>query len=416
MHLQISWRVKARPLPEIAESKVMQTWYFSEQSYYPAWDQAKGDVRITVPSDAVDPTVAHQLLQRYIDEWVVADELGFDIMVNEHHATYTCMAVSCMLTLSILANRTKKARLLALGVPLLNRMDPFRIAEEIAYVDMMSGGRLEVGLIKGTPFEMFVSNANPAHCMNRYWEAHDLIDKALTHQGGPFSWEGDNFHYRYVNVIPRSYQQPRPPMWLTTLSASTAAEAARRDMVLAITASAPAARGAYPIYREEYQKKFNKPAGLDKLAFLGYVGIGKDRETGLARGRKVLKFVEATERTSPNFIVPPGIVPPAGAAKMLRSGAVASHRTRVLPDGTPMSNKPVPEEYIQNSVMFAGSPDDVFNQIKAFYDSVGGFGHFLMQMGGTLEPDEAVDSLELFAKEVQPRLRELTKGKFKTAV
>jgi alkanesulfonate monooxygenase SsuD/methylene tetrahydromethanopterin reductase-like flavin-dependent oxidoreductase (luciferase family) len=392
----------------------MQTWYFSEQSYYPAWEQVQGDVRITTSSDVVDPAVAHELLQRYIDEWIVADELGFDIMVNEHHATHTCMSVSCMLTLAVLANRTKKARLLALGVPLLNRFDPFRIAEEIAYVDMMSGGRLEVGLVKGTPFELYVSNANPAHCMDRYWEAHDLIEKALTHQSGPFSWEGQNFHYRYVNVIPRCYQQPRPPMWLTTLSASTAGEAAKRDMVLAITASAPTARGAYPIYRDVYRKNFGKPAGLDKLAFLGYVGIGKDRETGLARGRRVLKFVEATERTSPNFIMPPGIMPPAGTAAMLRAGEVRSHRTRVLPDGTPMSRKPVVEEYIKNSVMFCGSPDDVFNQLKEFYDSVGGFGHFLMQMGGTLTSDETNDSLELFAREVQPRLRELTDGKFST--
>ncbi|HEY3657378.1 MAG TPA: LLM class flavin-dependent oxidoreductase [Steroidobacteraceae bacterium] len=392
----------------------MQTWYFSEQSYHPAWDQIRGDIRITTASDVVDPEVAHKLLKRYMDEWVVADELGFDIMVNEHHATHTCMSVSCMLTLSVLANRTKRARLLALGVPLLNRFDPFRIAEEIAYVDMMSGGRLEVGLVKGTPFELYVSNANPSHSMGRYWEAHDLIEKALTHQSGPFSWEGENFHYRYVNVIPRCYQQPRPPMWLTTLSASTAAEAARRNMVLAITASAPTARGAYPLYRDEYLKVFKKPAGLDKLAFLGYVGIAKDRETGLARGQKVLKFVEATERTSPSFIMPPGIMPPSGAAKMLRAGEVRSHRTRVLPDGTPMSSTPLVGEYIKNSVMFSGAPDDVFNQLKEFYDSVGGFGHFLMQMGGTLTSEETVDSLELFARDVAPRLRELTNGKFAT--
>jgi len=392
----------------------MQTWYFSEQSYYPAWEQVQGDLRITTSSEFIDRGVAHELLQRYIDEWIVADELGFDIMVNEHHATYSCMSVSCMLTLAVLANRTKKARLLALGVPLLNRFDPFRIAEEIAYVDILSGGRLEVGLVKGTPFELYVSNANPSHCMDRYWEAHDLIDKALTHQSGPFSWEGENFHYRYVNVIPRCYQQPRPPMWLTTLSASTAGEAAKRDMVLAITASAPAARGAYPIYRDVYLKSFGKPAGLDKLAFLGYVGIGKDRETGLARGRRVLKFVEATERTSPNFIMPAGSMPLAGTAAMLRTGEVRSHRMRKLPDGTLMSRKPVVEEYVQDSVMFCGSPADVFNQLKEFYDSVGGFGHFLMQMGGTLTSEETNDSLELFAREVQPRLRELTDGKFTT--
>jgi alkanesulfonate monooxygenase SsuD/methylene tetrahydromethanopterin reductase-like flavin-dependent oxidoreductase (luciferase family) len=384
----------------------MQTWYFSEQSYHPAWSQVTGDVRITAASDAVDPEIAHRLLLRYIDEWVAADELGLNIMVNEHHATYTCMSVSCMLTLGILANRTRKARLLALGVPLLNRLDPFRIAEEIAYVDLMSGGRLEVGLIKGTPFELFISNANPSGAMGRYWEAHDLIQRALSHQSGPFSWEGENFNYRYVNVIPRCYQQPHPPMWLTTLSSNTAGEAGRRGMVVAITASAPAARKAYPVYREEYLKTFGKPAPLDRFAFLGYVGIAKDTQTGLERGQKVLSFVEATERTNVGFINPAGIVSAADNARILRAGKTTSHRTRVLPDGTPMSPRPVASEYVQNSVMCAGSPDDIVRQLKSFYDSCGGFGHFLMQMGGTLTAEETLDSLELFAREVQPRLQE----------
>lgn len=388
----------------------MQTWYFSEQSYHPAWNQRQGDVRITSASDAIDPETAHRLLTRYIDEWVAADELGLNIMVNEHHATYTCMSVSCMLTLGILANRTKNARLLALGVPLLNRFDPFRMAEEIAYVDCMSGGRLEVGLIKGTPFELYLSNANPADAMRRYWEAHDLVEKALSHHSGPFSWEGEYFDYRYVNVIPRCYQQPHPPMWLTTLSSNTAREAGRRGLVLAITASAPAARMAYPIYREEYLKTFGRPAELDRFAFLGYVGIGKDRETGLARGQKVLKFVEATERTDQSFINPPGILSDTDNARILRAGKTTSHRTKILPDGRPMSDRPVAEEYVQNSVMFAGSPDDIVQQLRTFYDSCGGFGHFLMQMGGELTAQETIDSLELFAREVQPRLQEFTAG------
>jgi alkanesulfonate monooxygenase SsuD/methylene tetrahydromethanopterin reductase-like flavin-dependent oxidoreductase (luciferase family) len=387
----------------------MQTWYFSEQSYHPAWAQVEGDVRITAASDAVDPETAHQLLHRYIDEWIAADELGLNIMVNEHHATYTCMSVSCMLTLGILANRTRHARLLALGVPLLNRLDPFRIAEEIAYVDVMSGGRLEVGLIKGSPFELYVSNANPATSGARYWEAHDLIQRALSHQSGPFSWEGQYFDYRYVNVIPRCYQQPHPPMWLTTLSSATAAEAGRRGLVVAITASAPAARKAYPIYRVEYQKAFDQPAPLDRFAFLGYFGVGKDTETGFERGQKVLSFVEASERSQSVFYNPPGILSPADDAGILRAGKTTSHRAnRVLPDGRPMSMKPVASEYVLNNVMFAGSPDDIVDQITSLYDSCGGFGHLLVQMGGSLTAEETMDSLEILARDVQPRLLELT--------
>ncbi|MBM3347402.1 MAG: LLM class flavin-dependent oxidoreductase [Betaproteobacteria bacterium] len=98
-------------------------------------------------------------MTQYLGECRLRDELGINIMVNGHHAAYTCMNVSCTLTLGTPAAAAKNARRLALGVPLLNRMGPLRVAEEIASVDLLSRGRLEVGLIKGSTFEPCVSNA-----------------------------------------------------------------------------------------------------------------------------------------------------------------------------------------------------------------------------------------------------------------
>jgi alkanesulfonate monooxygenase SsuD/methylene tetrahydromethanopterin reductase-like flavin-dependent oxidoreductase (luciferase family) len=384
----------------------MKSWYFSEQSYYPAW-QAAVSVKITSPSSAVDPEIAHRLLNDYIAECRLADDLGLNIMVNEHHATYTCMSVSCLLTLGVLAAQTKRARLLALGVPILNRLDPFRIAEEAAYVDVLSRGRLELGLIKGTPFEMYISNANPVTAGSRYWEAHDMVTAALTHQDGPFSWQSEHFHYRNVNVIPRCYQQPTPPMWLTTLSTRTAIEAARRGLVLAITGVARVARDSFPLYREEYLKVYGRPAGLDRLAYLGYVAVAKDERTARERARKVLRFPETSERIEQNLINPPGSLPHRDNARFIRDRKTVTHRERTLPDGTPLSNPPSVDDQIANQVLFAGTPDQVYEQIKSFYDSVGGFGNLLVQKGGTMSHDEICDSLSLYANEVQPRLDRL---------
>lgn len=387
----------------------MKSWFFSEQSYHPAWENP-GTTKISTPSSAVDPEVAHRLLKEYIDQCKLADELGLNIMVNEHHASTTCMSVSCMLTLGILANATSRARLLALGLPILNRLDPIRIAEEIAYVDVLSRGRLEIGLIKGTAFELYVSNSHPVTAGRRYWEMHDLITTALKHRDGPFSWESETFNYRYANVIPPCYQDPAPPMWLTTLSTSTAKEAGRRGHVLGITAVARAARASFPMYREEYQKTFGRPAPLDRFAYLGYVAVARDEKTAIERGRRILKFVEASERIEQRFINPPGMMPHADNARFLKAGTTETHRTKVLPDGTPMSNPPTPQEQIINSVLFAGTPDQVYEQMKRFYDSVGGFGNMLVQMGGTQGHDEICDSLRLYATEVQPRLEALTKA------
>jgi alkanesulfonate monooxygenase SsuD/methylene tetrahydromethanopterin reductase-like flavin-dependent oxidoreductase (luciferase family) len=386
----------------------MKSYFFSEQSYYPNWHELPGSPKITTPSGLMDPTVANRLLKDFIDECIHADRLGLNIMVNEHHAGYPCMSVSCLVTLAVLATHTKNARLLALGIPILNRMDPFRIAEEIAYVDTLSCGRLEAGLIKGTAYEAFIANANHSHGMGRFWEAHDLIIEALTHQNGAFRWEGHNFNYRYVNVIPRCYQQPHPPVWMTTLSASTARDIARRDYVLSIPGVARAARKAFPIYREEYLKFHGKAPTLDRFAFLAHVAVAKDEKTALERGRKLLEFSNVSDRIDLRFVNPPGALSVEDNAKILRSASVATHRPKTLPDGTPLSNPPTPQQQIQNELLFAGTPDQVFEQLRRLYESCGGFGNLMIQKGGEMLHDEILDSLTLFANDVQPRLEKLT--------
>src|SRR6202012_1716369 len=151
----------------------MRTWYFSEMAYHPAWDKglARGSLRVNFPSENLDPVDAGSLLNRYLDEFALCDEVGLDIMVNEHHSTATCMTVSVPMALSIIARETKNARLLSLGNPIANRPDPVRVAEEMAWLDCLSGGRLEMGLDKGAPYEIAPANSNPARLMRRYWEA-----------------------------------------------------------------------------------------------------------------------------------------------------------------------------------------------------------------------------------------------------
>ena len=266
-----------------------------------------------------------------------------------------------------------------------------------------------MGLIKGTPYELYLSNSNPATSSKRYWEVHECVVAALSSRNGSFSWQSENFNYRNVNVIPPCYQQPTPPMWLTTLSAATAGDAGRRGVVLGITGVARAARESFPIYRDVYQKTAGQRAPLDRFAYLGMVCVAKDEKDAIERGRKMLRFNETSERIEQRFINPPGILPVESNASMLKLGQASTHRTLTLPDGTPMSKPPTPQEQITNGAMFAGTPDQVFEQIKRFYDSVGGFGQFLVQMGGTNSHDEICDSLKLYATEVQPRLDELTR-------
>ena len=81
---------------------------------------------------------------------------------------------------------------------------------------MLSSGRLEIGFVKSGATEMVSGDANPMRIREREWEAIDLIEKSLTTQDGPFSWEGKFFTHAHVNIWPRPYQQPRPEFWAAT--------------------------------------------------------------------------------------------------------------------------------------------------------------------------------------------------------
>jgi alkanesulfonate monooxygenase SsuD/methylene tetrahydromethanopterin reductase-like flavin-dependent oxidoreductase (luciferase family) len=274
----------------------MRVWYFSEMAYHPAWEEGlkRCSLRVVLPNGHFDPKVGHQLLNRYLDEFAYADEVGLDIMVNEHHSTVTCLTASVPMALAIIARETKTARLLSLGNPIANRPDPVRVAEEMAWIDVLSGGRLEMGLVKGAPYEIAPANSNPARLMRRYWEAHDLILKALSNTDGPFNWEGEYFHYRNVNIWPRPLQQPTPPVWMTGLSVETGKLAAERGHVVATLLYGSVAKPMFEAYRKR-ASELGWTAGPDRLAYAAVIGVGNTREEGLRRADLIAGYV----RTAP---------------------------------------------------------------------------------------------------------------------
>src|SRR5437762_1140102 len=156
----------------------MRFYHFTEQPYPAAWDDPHGYLRVDLPNRALDPKIAADLFHRYYDEFQLADELGLDIMLNEHHQTATCMSSTVIVGLSVLARITRRARLLVLGYPIGHRGDPLRVAEELSTVDVISRGRLDMGFVKGVPYEFAASNQNPVGVMDRFWEAHDLDRKS----------------------------------------------------------------------------------------------------------------------------------------------------------------------------------------------------------------------------------------------
>lgn len=386
----------------------MRVFHFTEQAYPDAWRPEHESLRVTLPNELCEPAVASDLFHRYLDEWQLSDELGLDIMVNEHHSTATCMSASCTLPLAILARVTKKARLLALGIPLANRLDPVRVAEETALIDVISRGRFEMGFVKGIPYEITPGNSNPVQMMERFWEAHDLILKAHTTHDGPFSFEGKYFHHRSVNIWPRPMQQPHPPVWVPTMSASGVQAIAKRGHVAATFLTGYSTKAINDEYKRTYQEAFGGEAGVDRLAYLGMCAVADTREEALARAEKVAGYVRTTAIVSEAFSYPPGYFPPQMIAANLRKPVgYGKYNCKTKSGRTIEMTTASVEDLIEAGVMFAGTPDDVYGQIISLTDGIGGLGNLLLMMqAGYLSHAETTSSLTLFAKEVLPRLKE----------
>jgi len=378
----------------------MKVWHFSEMAYphLPEPEEYES-IRNTLPNKYYDPALGADLYHRLLDEWQVADELGIDIMVNEHHQTPTCVNPCSPLIVGILARTTKKARLLILGNPIANRSQPMRVAEEMAMIDVISRGRLECGFVRSVPYEVSAGNSNPVRMNERMWEAHDFIIKAWTTHDGPFSFEGEFFHHRLVNLWPRPYQQPHPPVWISSTSVPGARTVGEKGYVLAVFLSGYAnTPKVYQSYAEGWKAAGRGQMPLDRLAYSALVHVA-DTDDEARAGTEKLAWYFTHNKAPMHFKNPPGYVPVATNVRALKNAHISEHPADLSLDSL-----------IQQGLIFCGNPDTVYEQIARFYKHVGGFGNLLaMGQAGFLGHAETVKSLRLLSSEVMPRLQDLHK-------
>jgi len=194
----------------------MKLYYFSEMPHHEFPDE-EGDkypsLRLEFPNRFFDREKAAANYQRYLTEYEFADQAGFDgLMINEHHSTPSCVNVGVNMTAAVLGRTTRRAKILLLGNILPIEDNPVRMAEQIAMADLISGGRVLSGFVRGVGVETWWSNTNPVHNRERFEECHDLILKCWT-APGPFRWEGRHYHFRHVNPWCLPLQKPHPPIW-----------------------------------------------------------------------------------------------------------------------------------------------------------------------------------------------------------
>jgi alkanesulfonate monooxygenase SsuD/methylene tetrahydromethanopterin reductase-like flavin-dependent oxidoreductase (luciferase family) len=379
----------------------MDLWNHCENPYpfVPAEVLEQADsVRASLPNRYCDPKIAARLYDEVFEEYELSDELGLNIVTNEHHSGINNLYAANPVITGIVARITKKVRILNLGTLITVRQDPVRVAEEFATTDVISRGRLEIGFVKSGGTEMVSGDANPMRIREREWEAIDLIEKALTYHDGPFSWEGKFFTHSHVNIWPRPWQQPRPDFWAATSDLPTCAELGRRGMVNTLLFGGyDKTRLAFDAYKRARAEANLPPPAEDRFSYLAFCYVGDTDEEALRIGQKIAWFVTVSLKASPQFNrFLPGQVPPEQAARIWRGGT--SRAPQDLRS----------ESLVKQGQMFAGNPDTVVRQIKEFRQRVGGLGRLIMMTRqGLVTHEEAQKSFRLAATEVLPQLQNL---------
>ncbi len=267
----------------------MKLYYFSEMPHH-EYPDAEGEkypsLRLEFPNRFFDREKAHANYQRYLTEYEFADQVGFDgLMVNEHHSTPSCVNVGVNMSAAILARTTRRAKILLLGNILPIEENPVRLAEQIAMSDLISGGRVLSGFVRGVGVEQWWSNVNPMHNRERFEECHDLILKCWT-EPGPFRWEGRHYHFRHVNPWCLPLQKPHPPIWIPgTASPETAIWAGRRGYTFVpFLVPFDIARELFDYYRQG-AAEVGREVTPDKLGFLICAVTADTKTKALEAGR-----------------------------------------------------------------------------------------------------------------------------------
>ncbi|HYB92006.1 MAG TPA: LLM class flavin-dependent oxidoreductase, partial [Candidatus Binataceae bacterium] len=158
-----------------------------------------------------------QIVEEQMAILQAAEDLGFDsVWPAEHHFSEYGYCVSSALMLAALAKTTKRIRL-GTGIVVLPFHNPIRVAEEYALLDLMSGGRVDLGIGRGyQPHEFRGYGVPQEQSRGIFNESVEVILQAWTQERVNF--KGVHFKFEDVQVRPKPLQKPHPPIWMAALS------------------------------------------------------------------------------------------------------------------------------------------------------------------------------------------------------
>jgi alkanesulfonate monooxygenase SsuD/methylene tetrahydromethanopterin reductase-like flavin-dependent oxidoreductase (luciferase family) len=340
----------------------------------------------------------HQRYEQLWRELQLCDELDFDYgFCVEHHFRPDESWMSSPSLYAVGAGaRTRRMRFGPMGyvVPLYH---PLRLAEEIAIVDQMLGGRMELGLVPGINADYFRPFGVDYDLRKSPTLEFVAYLRAAFGEKQPFSFHGDIHHTDDAVLSVQPVQRPHPPLWMMSRDPQTLEFCARNAINPGYFLVYP--RGdAAPRYRKFLEDWFKagrpqKP----RIAYCTIVYVDETDDKALAVG------LERASRAYEGFLAP------AQPGETFEE-RVRAHAKKFIGRGEPgasniMANLFDPDFLIENDLVFIGTPETVANKIRAAAQT-GLFNTFLGEFNFADLPEvDLMRSIRLFGEQVIPALR-----------
>ncbi len=325
-----------------------------------------------------------QIYAEHLDQAVYAEALGYDtIWTTEHHFAEDAWSPSLLPILAAIAARTTTIRIGTFLI-VLPFHHPVRVAEDAATVDILSGGRLDLGLGLGYWLSEFASFNIPRNQrVSRLREGVDIIRRCFTEDS--FDHEGRHYTLRQIEMRPKPIQQPHPPLWIGAMMETSVRRAAELGCHLAGSGGADLQR----MYDNALVEQ-GKPVDAHHISQLRAVYIAETREQAWDDAEAHLHYMmssydkrykEADDLPWAGETMSAPEVPPPGELRHAKD----------------LSFFQAP--------LIVGTPDDAIAEIER-YSAETRVTHLVMwmQLAG-LPAVKARRSMELFARHVMPHFR-----------
>jgi alkanesulfonate monooxygenase SsuD/methylene tetrahydromethanopterin reductase-like flavin-dependent oxidoreductase (luciferase family) len=308
------------------------------------------------------------------------DRAGFHgYHVAEHHATPLGVAPCPGIWLAAVAQRTKRLRFGPL-VYLLPLYHPIKLLEEICMLDQISGGRLMLGVGRGiSPIELRLYGLDPEQAPAMYAEALEVLLRGMTNT--VLNFEGKYYNYHDVPMEMTPLQTPYPPLWYGLGRAEAIPWAAKNNVNIVGNLPGAGMRALTDGYRAEWDSLGNNPADLPLMGVGRHVVVAQTEKEALEIARR------GYDKWRASFLklwIAHGMMPSPHAV--------------------------FPERYEDAEAQgraVAGTPDKVRDFLQQTIDDAG-LNYLLCRFAfGDITGEEALNSIDLFARHVMPDLTAL---------